>query len=170
MSTKDAVDNNVRALKKLQIQSGLVIIVISSLNRQNYLAPIDFESFKESGGIEYTADVVWGLQLSIMNDTDFTNTKSLTEKRMKVRDAKARHPRDVELVCLKNRYGISSYTCNFKYYAMFDYFEPSVQPASSGLIEQPASTRSNMRPPTLEEIGRIDVFDQLSGRKATFGK
>ena len=26
------------------------------------MTPVDFESFKESGGIEYTADVVWGLQ------------------------------------------------------------------------------------------------------------
>ena len=67
-STKDAVDGHVKALKKLQVNYDLVLIVISSLNRQNYLTPIDFESFKESGGIEYTADVIWGLQLQVMNE------------------------------------------------------------------------------------------------------
>ena len=66
MLTKDVVDSNVRALKKLQKDNDLVVILVSSLNRQNYLTPIDFESFKESGGIEYTADVIWGLQLSVI--------------------------------------------------------------------------------------------------------
>ena len=56
-TTKDVVDYNVRALKKLQTENNLVVLVISSLNRQNYLTPIDFSSFKESGGIEYTFDL-----------------------------------------------------------------------------------------------------------------
>ena len=66
LSKQERMDSIVAALKKLQVDNDLVILVISSLNRQNYLAPIDFESFKESGGIEYTADVVWGIQLQIM--------------------------------------------------------------------------------------------------------
>ena len=57
-STKDGVDSNVRAFKKLQTENELVVLLISSLNRSNYLTPVDFESFKESGGIEYTADVI----------------------------------------------------------------------------------------------------------------
>ena len=63
MSTKDLVDYHVRILKKLQSDYQLTMIVVSSVNRQNYMTAIDFESFKESGGIEYTADVLWGLQL-----------------------------------------------------------------------------------------------------------
>ena len=65
------VDHIVRGLKKLQSDNDLVIFVVSSINRANYLSPIDFESFKESGGIEYTADVVWGLQLQVLNDDLF---------------------------------------------------------------------------------------------------
>lgn len=122
MSTKDAVDQHVRALKKLQMEQNLVVIVISSLNRQNYLTPVDFESFKESGGIEYTADVIWGLQLSVMNSEIFDKEKGLKAKREAVKAAKKAHPREVELVCLKNRYGESSYTCKFAYYARYDYF------------------------------------------------
>ena len=123
-TTKDVVDYNVRALKKLQTENNLVVIVISSLNRQNYLTPIDFSSFKESGGIEYTCDVMWGLQLNIMNDELFDKESKLKAKREAVKEAKIANPRDIELVCLKNRYGISSYSCRFKYYARYDYFLP----------------------------------------------
>ena len=123
-TTKDVVDYNVRALKKLQTENDLVLIVISSLNRQNYLTPIDFSSFKESGGIEYTCDVMWGLQLNIMNDELFDKEAKLKAKREAVKEAKVANPRDIELVCLKNRYGVSSYSCRFKYYARYDYFLP----------------------------------------------
>ena len=124
-TTKDVVDYNVRALKKLQTENDLVVLVISSLNRANYLTPIDFSSFKESGGIEYTADVIWGLQLSVMNDELFDKDAKLKVKRETIKEAKAAHPRDIELVCLKNRYGVSSYSCSFKYYARYDYFVPA---------------------------------------------
>ena len=122
--TKDAVDSHVRALKKLQKDNDLVVILVSSLNRQNYLTPIDYESFKESGGIEYTADVIWGLQLSVINDEIFGQEAKLKQKREKVKEAKRAIPRDIEFVCLKNRYGESNYTCKFKYYAQFDLFIP----------------------------------------------
>ena len=124
MSVKDVVDNHVRAFKKLQVDNNLVVLLISSLNRSNYLTPVDFESFKESGGIEYTADVIWGLQLSVMNDEIFDKDKGLKSKRDRVREAKKAIPREVELICLKNRYGISSYLCKFDYYAQYDYFVP----------------------------------------------
>ncbi len=124
LTTKDVVDYNVRALKKLQTDYDLVVLVISSLNRQNYLTPIDFSSFKESGGIEYTADVIWGLQLQVMNDELFDKEAKLKAKREAVKEAKIANPRDIELVCLKNRYGVSSYSCSFKYYARYDLFLP----------------------------------------------
>lgn len=126
MSTKDLVDQHVRRLKILQADHKLVMIVISSLNRQNYLTQIDYESFKESGGIEYTADVIWGLQLQILLDPIFDKQNALNEKRLKVREAKRANPRKIELVCLKNRFGVSSYTCNFDYYPQFDLFKPDM--------------------------------------------
>ncbi len=123
LSTKDLVDQHVRRLKILQADHKLVMIVISSLNRQNYLTQIDYESFKESGGIEYTADVIWGLQLQILHDPIFDKQNALNEKRLKVREAKKANPRRIELVCLKNRFGVSSYTCSFDYFPQFDLFK-----------------------------------------------
>lgn len=126
MNTKDMVDSHVRRLKQLQSDNKLVLIVISSLNRQNYLTQIDYESFKESGGIEYTADVLWGLQLTVLHDDIFNTQAKLNEKRERIRKAKADNPRKVELVCLKNRFGISSYSCSFDYYPNVDWFSPDL--------------------------------------------
>ena len=126
-TTRDLVDTNVRELKRMSRNHDIPVIVISSLNRTNYLAPVDFESFKESGGIEYTADVVWGLQLYAMNDPLFDKDKHIKEKREIVRNAKAETPRKIQLLCLKNRYGISSYTADFLYYPANDYFKPAGQ-------------------------------------------
>ena len=122
--TRAIVDHNVTELKRLS-REGMPVFVISSVNRSNYLTPIDFEAFKESGGIEYTADVVWGLQLSAIHDPVFDSDKKIKEKREKIAAAKEAVPREIELVCLKNRYGKSRYTAQFTYYPQFDYFRPA---------------------------------------------
>lgn len=124
-SKKDEIDLAITELKRLSRELDLTIIVISSLNRANYLTPIAFESLKESGGIEYTADVVWGLQLACLDDDLFTQEKKITEKREKVNAAKAENPRRIKFICLKNRYGISSYDCHFNYYPQYDLFIPT---------------------------------------------
>lgn len=123
VTTREAIDIIVTELKRLSRDKDIAVIVISSLNRTNYLSPIDFESFKESGGIEYTSDVVWGLQLQVMNEAIFDKDKSIKEKRERIRQAKAERCRKIEFVCLKNRYGISSFKIGFNYYPEFDLFE-----------------------------------------------
>lgn len=121
-SDKQLTDWNVTALKRLSRDFDLPVFVVSSVNRANYLTPIDFESFKESGGIEYTADVVWGLQLAVLEDGLFGKEGRLKEKRELIRKAKAAELRRVELVCLKNRYGVSSYQVGFEYFPKWDWF------------------------------------------------
>ena len=119
---REVVDTTLTELRRLSRELDITVFVISSMNRSNYLTPVDFEAFKESGGIEYTCDVVWGLQLECMNDELFDKDKKIKEKREKVKTAKKETPRKVELVCLKNRYGISSYSCRFRYYPAQDLF------------------------------------------------
>lgn len=126
MTTKDTIDYHVRRLKELQIDYQLTMIVISSLNRQNYATAIDYEAFKESGGIEYTADVVWGLQLQCIHEKLFSCQNKVNEKRQRIKEAKRENPRKIELVCLKNRFGISSYSCQFNYFSKYDLFEPDL--------------------------------------------
>lgn len=118
---KLGIDDTVRKLKKFQRDTNTTFIVISSFNRTNYNQSVSFESFKESGGIEYSADVVWALQLYIMNQikggTDISNT------RKKIDDAKKIQPRQIHLKCLKNRQG-SNYDCYFNYFSAHDLFNP----------------------------------------------
>ncbi len=124
-TTKETVDSTVTELKRLSREQGLTIIAICSVNRANYLTPIDFESLKESGNIEFTADVIWGLQLHCLeSDPVFDKVNATKEKREKVQAEKARNPRCIDLVCLKNRYGIASYSCSFEYYPANDLFNP----------------------------------------------
>lgn len=127
-STKETVDTTVTELKRISREHGLTVFVISSVNRSNYLTPIDFESLKESGGIEYTADVIWGLQLQCLNNAVFDGKEKIKEKRQTIKDAKAANPRKIELVCLKNRYGVSSYSAYFDYYPEHDLFTEGAAP------------------------------------------
>ena len=46
----------------------------------------------------------------------------IKEKRKKIREEKAKNPRKIELVCLKNRYGIANFSCYFDYYPANDLF------------------------------------------------
>ena len=111
---KAGIDDTVRKLKKFQRDTNTTFIVISSFNRTNYAQSVAFESFKESGNIEYTADVVWGLQLNVMNRT---------YNREEIDNAKKQQPRQIHLKCLKNRQG-TNYDCFFNYFSAHDYFEP----------------------------------------------
>ena len=120
-STKETIDSTVTELKRMSREMDLTLIVISSVNRANYLTPIDFESLKESGSIEFTADVIWGLQLQCLNAPDFEKG-GIKEQREKVKQAKAETPRKIELCCLKNRYGVSNYSCFYEYYPANDLF------------------------------------------------
>lgn len=125
-TVRETVDTATTELKRLSREQGITIIAISSVNRANYLQPIDFESLKESGGIEYTADCVWGLQLQCLDDDIFSKEGKLKEKREKVREAKAGNPRKLHLLCLKNRYGIANFTCGFNYYPANDLFTEDI--------------------------------------------
>lgn len=130
-SKKDEIDMAVTELKRLSRELDVPIIVISSLNRANYLTPIAFESLKESGGIEYTADVVWGLQLACLDEELFDSEGKIKKKRARIDEAKAEEPRKIKFVCLKNRYGISNYDCYFEYYPASDLFKPDKAPAGT---------------------------------------
>lgn len=69
------------------------------------------EAFKESGKIEYSTDVLIGLQLQGVGQSDFD-----------VNRAKKETPRRVEAVILKNRNGATGDTLEFAYYSMFNKF------------------------------------------------
>lgn len=116
-TAKEGIDVVVHKLKNFQRETNTTFIVISSFNRLNYMQSVSFESFKESGNIEYSADVVWGLQFDCANSLP----KEINKAREVIDQAKRENPRKIQLRCLKNRKGIN-YDCYFEYYPANDLF------------------------------------------------
>ena len=139
-NTKDIVDDNIKALKLLQMRHELLMFVVSSINRENYLTTIDFQSFKESGSIEFTCDIVIGMQLAIMNTNLFESDAKTTIKRKAVKSAKKETPRHIELCILKNRYGVSSESFFFQYYPKFDLFIPEDKASAISAVKSLVET------------------------------
>lgn len=120
MTNKQLIDANTTMLKQISMNYNIPVIAISSINRSNYDKCLDFESFKESGSIEYSADVIMGLQLEGMNE--ISKIKSEVERRKEIMRKKAKDPRPIELVILKQRNGICNVTSKFNYYTQYNYF------------------------------------------------
>ena len=112
MSDKQAVDYNVMELKRISRDFKIPIIGISSLNRQSYKEKISMTSFKESGAIEYSSDILIGLQLKGAGDPNFD-----------VDEAKAKDEREIELVILKNRNGKTGVKMDYIFTSKFNLFE-----------------------------------------------
>ena len=138
-TAKLGIDDSVRKLKKFQRDTNTTFFVISSFNRDNYIRSVSFESFKESGNIEYTADVVWALQLNALNHLNFGN---LSDIRKQIDDAKKQQPRQIQLKCLKNRQG-TNYECFFHYFSAHDCFVPCENFDSK--IDSPKKANSQRR-------------------------
>lgn len=118
-SDKKQVDTVMGTLRRMSRDFKIVIIVISSFNRDNYTNYVDFKSFKESGTIEYSADVLLGLQLGVINELD---GKDNMDNRKAINNAKCSNIREVELVCLKNRNSTPCFSCLLNYYPKVNLF------------------------------------------------
>ena len=79
-------------------------------------------SFKESGAIEYSSDILIGLQFKGIDDLkqNESNKKEVTDF---VEKAKAKNPREVELKLLKNRNGATDKRGLFRYYPIFNLYD-----------------------------------------------
>ena len=124
-TVKEKVDEAMLRFKNFQRETNSTLIILSSFNRQNYndnaQANLGFSAFKESGAIEYSADVLWGL----IHDAPS--------------GAKIETVRLIKLQCLKNRNG-SPYECQFSYDAAHDYFA-----AGAKLFEDFTDARAESR-------------------------
>ena len=104
-TAKERIDEIMLSLKTFQRETNATVILLSALNREGNKGMSNaLFSFKESGAIEYSADVTWHLGFPVES-----------EEEQKVL------PRRVELKCMKNRNG-ATYKVEFEYYADSDYF------------------------------------------------
>lgn len=148
-SERQVVEDNLNQMVSLSRGEGLIVLLISSLSRGSYDAPLKMDSFKETGGIEYSADVLLGLQFqAVMNLRKGERLDIDAEK-----NKPAGTPREVELVILKQRYGASGTHVPLRYYADYDCFEAQPDPQMPALVipPKPAGQPQAPSPAPLQE-------------------
>ncbi len=111
---KETMDAAVTDLKCLAVDFKTPVILISSFNRDNYSKDANLASFKESGGIEYSADLLLGLQYEGAGKQGWNQEKA--------EQAADMNPRKMELKIMKNRNGAWGQRISMDYYAPFNFF------------------------------------------------
>lgn len=109
---KQNTDKSVLELKRISRDFKIPVICVSSLNRMNYNSSISMIAFKESGAIEYSSDVLIGLQFKGIDRDGFNEN-----------EAKRSNPREIELVFLKQRKGPVGQKIQYEYYPLFNYYK-----------------------------------------------
>lgn len=127
LTDKQNTDKAVKELKRLSRDYRLPVIGISSFNRENYTAPVNLASYKESGAIEYSSDVLIGLQYEGM-DYQEGEAEKARDKRIRevistaLENGKNGEAQSIQVKVLKYRNG-SKGDAILNFYPMFNYFE-----------------------------------------------
>ncbi|HFI0639973.1 TPA: DnaB-like helicase C-terminal domain-containing protein [Streptococcus suis] len=140
---KQNTDKAVMELKRISRDFKTPVIGISSFNRDNYNNAVSMQAFKESGAIEYSSDILIGLQLKGAGQKEFDAT-----------EAKSKSPREIELVILKNRNGKTGDKVPFEFYPMFNYFVENDAPK---YIQAESDSEADKHQVTAEEYEVIPV-------------
>ena len=132
MTDKQNMDEIVDRLKQISIDLETPVIVISSYNRDNYYEPANVSAFKESGSIEYGADIIMALQYQGIDEIYYDNSKSKTEQQKKreiyelIESYKYKSSQGenipIQLKVLKSR-NSSKFNMNFEFKAQYGCFK-----------------------------------------------
>lgn len=135
-SDKQNTDKATLELKRLSRDCKIPVIGISSFNRESYKAgggvnqgKVSMTDYKESGALEYSADVLMGLEFTS------AGTKEYDERTEKKKD-----PRQIRLVVLKNRNGKAWESCSYDYFPLFNYYSEAADgdnPFTDAASQQP---------------------------------
>lgn len=129
LTDKQAIDATIVLLKQLSRDYKTCVIGISSFNRQNYWQPVNMSAFKESGNLEYSADLLLAVAPAGMKDTTDETEKEdkvKAENKRIVDNCKEAEVKRIQLHVLKNRNGKITGRINkllFSYQAKYNYFE-----------------------------------------------
>ncbi len=123
---KQNTDKNILELKRMSRDLEIPIIGVSSFNRENYRTPVSMLSFKESGAIEYSSDVLLGLQYKgwdyVKGEKELDRQQRLMDTRKYMDEAaKMGLSQEIELVILKNRNGRRG-KIRLDLFSKFNYF------------------------------------------------
>ena len=139
---KQNTDKAVVELKRASRDYDVPIFAISSFNRENYTSPVNIASFKESGAIEYTSDVLMALQFKGMDylkkeDGKYEDEKSRTARIIQLRNEQEKNAeipgkaQELQLKILKNRNGRKG-GVDLEFHPMFNCFEVPKEKVENG--------------------------------------
>ena len=139
---KQNTDKAVVELKRASRDYDVSIFAISSFNRENYTSPVNIASFKESGAIEYTSDVLMALQFKGMDylkkeDGKYEDEKSRTARIIQLRNEQEKNAeipgkaQELQLKILKNRNGRKG-GVDLEFHPMFNCFEVPKKKVENG--------------------------------------
>lgn len=114
---KQNADRAVAALKQIARRYQTPVFASSSFNREAYHTGAEMNAFKESGLVEYSADLLLALQY-----------RGMGEKGFSARAESARPVRRLELVVLKNRFGRAGERLALDYRPAAERFAPPEEP------------------------------------------
>jgi len=111
MDERAKTDECVTGLKQISRDLKATIICISAIAKGKYNGEIEIDSGKNSGGIEYTAGTVFGLQyyaqgLSLYGISEKNKSATENKAHADIKTERGREPRYMELTVLKNRSGM----------------------------------------------------------------
>lgn len=165
---KQANDYAALKFKTLAEDIKMPVICISSFNRMNYAEDVGFPAFKESGGIEYGADVVMGVQLY------GTGTLGGKGNKMPIDpdEEKKKNPRRIEIKILKNRGGRAGRRLYYNYYADVSLFwEANGAHYPNGKQwEEPTYKETDIRNRSTEQAGNESQSKTWGELTRGFGK
>lgn len=126
-SDKQNTDKNVLELKRLSRDYQIPVFAISSFNRENYMEPVNMACFKESGAVEYSSDVLIGLQYT---DWDYQSGEKELDRKRRLHErldiisalSKQGMPIEIECKILKQRNATKG-KVKLNFYPMFNLFE-----------------------------------------------
>ena len=108
------------SIKTLSRDLNVPVILISSVNRDSYTRPLSMDSFKEAGEIEFTADVLIGLELERVRTFEKKDNEEM--RRAALEEEEYKPMRKVLLTLLKNRYGSKRGDISYSYITAYDHF------------------------------------------------
>ena len=121
INDKQKIDKVLSNLKRIARENDIIIFLISSLNRGAYTQEISLDSFKDSGNIEYTADILLGLQLQ--TDTNINNEENSKKVKEQINKGQQKEDRELVLKVLKNRNGRITDVKGIIFHARYNYMD-----------------------------------------------
>ena len=124
MTDKQAVDRTIIALAKLAKTHKTTVIGISAFNRENYWQKVNLTAFKDTGNLEYSAEVLLAIAPAGMEEA--TTDKEKAKNKELTEDCKEAKDKKLQLHVLKNKSGKTTgkkKQLYLKYHSWFNYFE-----------------------------------------------